>query len=126
MIWLFRLSQAYIKPQETPPPLPSAEEIQKHAAEYKFEIGAYGGTLNDWIDNEMKDLNLAISTDAQTSSVLSGLVFEVLLGRDPVTMDWVPNLASEVPEHSEDPDGKVWMVKLRKDVEWHDGAKFTA
>ncbi|KAF0244192.1 MAG: peptide/nickel transport system substrate-binding [Planctomycetota bacterium] len=125
-IWLFRLSKAYEMPEKTPPPLPTADEIQEAAKGFKYEIGKYGGSLNDFIDNEMKDLNLAISTDAQTSSVMGSLVFELLLDRDPLTLDWEPLLAAEVPTHSEDPEGLIWIVKLRRDVKWHDGAKFTA
>ena len=125
-IWLFRLSAAYEKPEKTPPPPPSVEEIQEAARNFRFEIGKYGGVLNDWIDNEMKDLNLAISTDQQTSSVLSGLVFQSLLTRDEITLDWRPLLASEVPDRSEDPEGLIWVVKLRRDVQWHDGEPFTA
>jgi peptide/nickel transport system substrate-binding protein len=123
---LFRLSSRYEMPEQTPPPLPTAEEIQESAKKFKFQVGTYGGVLNDWIDNEMKDFNLAVSTDAQTSSVLGGLVFELLLGRDALTLDWEPHLASEVPQRSEDPEGRVWIVKLRKDVQWHDGVPFTA
>lgn len=124
--WLFRLSQAYEKPEKTPPPMPSPAEITAKARSFKYEIGKYGGTLNDWIDNELKDLNLAISTDATTSSVLGGYVFETLFVRDPIDMGWLPNLAAEVPTHSEDAEGRIYLVKLRRDVKWHDGVPFNA
>ncbi|NUN48652.1 MAG: ABC transporter substrate-binding protein [Candidatus Brocadiae bacterium] len=125
-LWLFRLSTAYEKPVKGPPPLPLVDDITKAAREFRYEPGVYGGTLNDWISTELKDLNLAISTDATTSSVLSGLVFETLLTRDDIDLEWIPQLALEVPTSSDDPEGRVYTLKLRQDVKWHDGAPFTA
>lgn len=107
------------------PLLLTADEIQKRAAAFKFEAGTPGGTLHDWIDQDLKTWNIEISTDATTSSVLGGTVFETLLKRDPVTMAWVANLA-EVPLKSEDEDGRVWLVKLNPGVTWSDGEPFNA
>lgn len=125
-LWLFRLSKAYDMPEKGPPPMPTAEEINAKARAQKYEIGKYGGTLNDWISTELKDLNLAISSDATTSSVLSGIVFESLFANDPYTLDFLPSLAAEVPRQSEDPEGRVYIVRLRRDVQWHDGRPLTA
>ncbi|KAF0244191.1 MAG: peptide/nickel transport system substrate-binding [Planctomycetota bacterium] len=112
-------------PMPAPELLPPAE-IQKRAAAFKFEKGEVGGTLHDWIDLDMKTWNLALSTVPETSSVLGALVFETLFGRDPVTLEWKPCLAAEVPARSEDEDGRVWIVTLREGVAWHDGRPFGA
>ncbi|MCE9582208.1 MAG: ABC transporter substrate-binding protein [Planctomycetes bacterium] len=109
----------------TPGLLPP-DEIQKRAVAFRFEQGVIGGTLHDWIDADMRSWNLALSTDTQTSSVLGGNVFQTLFRRDPVTMEWRPCLAAEVPARSEDEDGRVWVVKLRAGVAWHDGKPFGA
>lgn len=125
-VGLFRLSSGGEKPTKTPPPMPTVEEIHAKARSVRYEIGKYGGTLNDWITGELKDLNLAISSDATTSNVLGGLVFERLFDSDPFTLDYRPLLATEVPSHSEDAEGRVYIVKLRKDVQFHDGHPMNA
>ncbi len=50
-------------------------------------------------------------------------VFEPLLRRDPKTGRPIPHLATE---WTVSPDGKVYRFKLRRDVTWHDGVRFTS
>lgn len=121
--WVFRLSQGDVRPERAPA---SIQEMQEAAKNFKFEIGKYGGVLNDWIDEDMKTFNLAISNDQQTTSVFGTQVFELLFSSDAVTLEPEPQLALEVPKASEDADGLIFHVKLRRDVLWHDGAAFSA
>jgi peptide/nickel transport system substrate-binding protein len=55
-------------------------------------------------------------------SEMVGLVYDTLF-LDPYTEEPIPWLATEV---SPSEDAKTWTVKLRDDVSWHDGEKFTA
>jgi peptide/nickel transport system substrate-binding protein len=55
-------------------------------------------------------------------SELTGLVHDTLF-LDPYTEEPIPWLATEASASS---DAKTWTVKLRDDVTWHDGEKFTA
>jgi peptide/nickel transport system substrate-binding protein len=50
-------------------------------------------------------------------------IFESLLRRDPQTHEPRPNLATE---WTVSPDGRVYKLKLRRDVTWHDGKPFTS
>jgi peptide/nickel transport system substrate-binding protein len=53
--------------------------------------------------------------------VMMSFVFETLVWKD--ADDFVPQLAGEWEYHA---DGNAYVFKLRKDVQWHDGAGFTA
>ena len=53
--------------------------------------------------------------------VLMSFIFETLVWKD--ADGFVPQLASEWKYH---PDENAYVFKLRKDVQWHDGAAFTA
>lgn len=55
-------------------------------------------------------------------SEMVGLVYDTLF-LDPYTEEPIPWLATEA---TPDEDSKIWTVKLRDDVTWHDGEKFTA
>ncbi|MEK7468967.1 MAG: ABC transporter substrate-binding protein [Planctomycetota bacterium] len=123
-IWLFRTSQGDPLPEKAPA---TVQEMLEAAKNFKFEIGTYGGVLNDWVDEDMKTFNYLMANDAQTSSVFgNNIVFETLFTSDAVTLEIQPQLAAELPTHSEDAEGLVWLLKLRNDVVWHDGAPFTA
>ncbi|MEK7468966.1 MAG: ABC transporter substrate-binding protein [Planctomycetota bacterium] len=126
LVAILAASLSAAETQMPAPELLSAAEIQKRAAAFKFEKGRVGGTLHDWIDSDVTSWNLALSTDHQTSSVLDGNVFQSLFRRDPVTLGWQPCLAAEVPARSDDEDGRVWVVKLRRGVTWSDGKPFGA
>ena len=75
-IWLFRLSQGDLPPKSAPETI---QEMQEAAKNFKFEIGTYGGVLNDWVDEDMKTFNYLMASDAQTGSVFGNeIVFETL------------------------------------------------
>ena len=93
-----------------------------NAEEFEYTIGRNGGDLTFATVSEPLTFNLAISTDASSSGVL-GYLFEGLTETSWLTDEVEPALA-ESWEHSE--DGFTWTFHLRKDVQWHDGAPFTA
>ena len=110
-------------PPPTPAPQPSiVDQLKMNAEEFEYPIGKQGGDLTFATVSEPLTFNLAISTDASSSGVL-GYLFEGLTETSWLTDDVEPALA-ESWDHSE--DGLTWTFHLRKDVQWHDGAPFTA
>lgn len=61
------------------------------------------------------------SWDGQAFS-LNGSIYDYLIEMDANTGELVPALATEWSS----PEGKVWTIKLRKGVKFHDGSDFTA
>lgn len=43
-----------------------------------------------------------------------------------VRFDWIPNLAADLPDLEQQGDQWVYTVKLRSDITWSDGTKFSA
>jgi peptide/nickel transport system substrate-binding protein len=82
---------------------------------------ARGGTLVVAISADPGHLNPAITTSGATHTAAE-VVYNGLLGRDE-RGDPVPELAeSWTIEHA----GAVYRFRLRDDVTWHDGARFTS
>ena len=98
------------------------EQLIKNAEEFEYAIGKPGGTLTFATISEPLSLNLAISNDASSSSVLGNL-FEGLTETSWLTDEVEPALA-ESWQRSD--DGLTWTFNIRKDVRWHDGQLFTA
>ena len=98
------------------------EQLKKNAAEFRYESGKPGGTLTYSTISGPKTFNLAISTETSSTEILD-YVFEGLVETSWLTAEVEPSLA-ERWEASE--DGLVWTFYLRKDVEWADGAPFSA
>ena len=110
-------------PPPTPTPQPSVvDQLKMNAEEFEYTTGKHGGDLTFATVSEPLTFNLAISTDASSSGVL-GYLFEGLTETSWLTDEVEPALA-ESWTHSE--DGLTWTFHLRKDVQWHDGAPFTA
>ena len=110
-------------PPPTPTPQPSVvDQLKMNAEEFEYTIGKHGGDLTFATVSEPLTFNLAISTDASSSGVL-GYLFEGLTETSWLTDEVEPALA-ESWERSD--DGLTWTFHLRKDVQWHDGAPFTA
>ena len=98
------------------------DRLRKNAEEFEYAVGKRGGTLTFATISEPLTFNLAIAKDASSSGVL-GYLFEGLTETSWLTDEVEPRLA-ESWEHSE--DGLTWTFHLRKDVQWHDGERFTA
>ena len=96
--------------------------LRKNAEGFEYSIGKQGGTLTFATISEPLTFNLAISRDASSSGVL-GYLFEGLTETSWLTDEVEPRLA-ESWERSE--DGLTWTFHFRKDVQWHDGERFTA
>lgn len=65
-----------------------------------------------------------LKTNDSPSTYVNGQMFETLYRRTVDGTSYVPLLAAELPEFSE--DGKVATIKLREGVTFHDGTPFTA
>ena len=109
--------------QPTPTAEPDVvERLRKNAEEFQYTIGKRGGALTVATISEPLTLNLAISTDAGSSSVL-GYLFDGLTETSWLTDRVEPALA-ESWESSD--DGLTWTFHIRGDATWHDGQPFTA
>ena len=107
---------------ETPRGSGIVGELRKNAEEFEYVIGKQGGAFTFATISDPLTFNLAIATDASSSGVL-GYLFEGLTETSWLTDEVEPALA-ESWERSE--DGLTWTFRLRRDVEWHDGERFTA
>ena len=96
--------------------------LKENAARFEYSIGKPGGTLTLSTISGPKTFNLAISTETSSTQILD-YVFEGLVETSWLTAEVEPSLA-ERWESSE--DGLVWTFFLRNDVEWADGAPFSA
>ena len=107
---------------ETPRGSGIVGELKENAEGFEYVIGKQGGAFTFATISDPLTFNLAIATDASSSGVL-GYLFEGLTETSWLTDEVEPALA-ESWERSE--DGLTWTFRLRKDVEWHDGERFTA
>lgn len=86
-----------------------------------IKVAKNGGDLKEGIVGQPTSLNpILAQNDADKD--LSSLVFNGLVKSDGA--GGIVNDLAEAVEKSE--DGKKWIVRLRQDVLWHDGEKFTA
>jgi peptide/nickel transport system substrate-binding protein len=85
------------------------------------KVARNGGDLKEGIVGQPTSLNpILAQNDADKD--LSSLIFNGLVKSD--GSGGIVNDLAEAVEKSE--DGKKWIVRLRQDVLWHDGEKFTA
>ena len=121
------------RPTPTLAPTPTPDEatltqeqivarLRNNAAEFRYEIGGYGGAVTFSTISEPLTFNYAVSNDSGSSLYL-GYLFEGLTETSWLTDEVEPALA-ESWERSD--DGLTWTFNLRRDVRWHDGAPFTA
>ena len=82
-----------------------------------------GGSVVIAYQNDIATLDPAIGYDWQNWSIIKSL-FSRLLDYEPGTTNLVPDLATEMPEISE--DGKTFTFNLRDDVVFHNGRTLTA
>ena len=86
-------------------------------------VGKFGGTLvSSTIGEGPKTFNPFNCKD-NTSSIMSGIMYDGLLTTNPTTGDVAPKLAKA---YSISPDGKVYTIYLRKGAKWSDGKPITA
>ena len=78
-------------------------------------------TLNIAIDRELESIDNYYNT-AREGIVISRMIWDGLLYRDPVTNEYIPNLATSY----EWIDSKTIQFDLRSDVNFHNGEKFDA
>ena len=100
----------------------TVKRLRRNASGFRYEIGSYGGTITYTTISEPLTFNYALANDAGSSGYL-GYLFEGLTETSWLTDEVEPALA-ESWENSE--DGLTWTFHLREDVQWHDGAPFTA
>jgi len=110
-----------------PTPGTGAEGIQTYRAcaqtDYKPVIGKRGGMLSLAVFGQGPKSFNPVTAGETTTTVYTSRIFEGLTETNAWTYECEPLLAeSWTPDES----GKVWTVKLRKDVKWYDGTPFTA
>ncbi len=64
-----------------------------------------------------------IVAESRTGRAVGGAVFDTLIRLDPVTAEARPSLATD---WRFDPDDNAYTIRLRNDVSWHDGKRFSA
>jgi peptide/nickel transport system substrate-binding protein len=87
-----------------------------------MKLGKYGGSLTEAMYGDPRTLNLWVSADANSSSVVSPL-YSGLIELNPYTLEWEPALA-QLPSVSA--DGLTWTVRLKDGLRWSDGHPITA
>ncbi len=111
------VNQPQAEPKPKPPPIYTVIP-----AEYKPQIGTYGGYLVlDSISNP-KSFNPIIAQETSTTAITQ-YIFEGLTRISGITDEPEPNLAES---WDISPDGLTWTIHLRKGVKWNDGEPLTA
>ncbi len=85
--------------------------------------GVHGGRMVVSAVAPPKTFNVMIANETTTNDILSGLVFQGLVGYDNVLQEVLPGLSTS---WETSPDGKTWTFHLRKGVRWSDGEPLTA
>ena len=105
---------------------PAPSNVNRDGIDYlksNAPIGVFGGTLvASTIGEGPKTFNPFNSKD-NTSSIMSGVMYDGLLSTDPITGAPVPKLAKS---YTVSPDGKLYKIELRKGIKWSDGKLITA
>lgn len=102
-------------------------ENQPQAQPEKKPVMQKGGQVSYGSLQEPDTLNPLFS-DLLASAELGSLIFSGLVTRNDKG-EWIPDLAVEVPTAGNggiSPDGLTITYRLRQNVQWHDGAPFTA
>ncbi|MBN3038446.1 MAG: ABC transporter substrate-binding protein [Candidatus Omnitrophica bacterium] len=100
----------------------SCLNLEARAEEYRPQIGTYGGELVFSTTSDPKSFNPILAKETSTTAV-TGLIFEGLTRTNGITTEVEPNLALS---WKVDESGLKWTFKLREDVLWFDGQRFTA
>lgn len=81
-----------------------------------------GGHINLFLGQYPKSLNYYLESSVSTNAIF-GLMYEMLLDLDPITLEYTPGLASA---WSVSDDGTVMTFTIDPNAYWSDGAKITA
>lgn len=102
---------------------PREEVIAQLKAAYPFEDPAQtGGDLVQVFSTDLQMVNPLISQDL-ASTYITGLVYQSLVGINPIDGTYVPELADSWELSS---DGLRWRFALNPNATWHDGEPVTA
>jgi len=106
--------------------LPSNKNITIDGIDYlqsQAPVGKFGGDLRDSSIGEGPKTFNYWSTNDNTSSTMSGLMYDGLLRTNPLTGKQEPRLAKSFEVMS---DKKTYIVKMRRGIKWSDGREITA
>jgi peptide/nickel transport system substrate-binding protein len=97
---------------------------QRFASLYDYlpQYPVYGGNYTEGVVGQIDQLNPLFAPLSPAQASVDTLIFSGLTKKDG-NMKVIPDLAEK---WTISPDGKTYTFQLRKDVKWHDGAKFTA
>ena len=105
---------------------PAPKNVSLKGVDYlqsQAQLGKFGGELiSSTIGEGPKTFNPFNCKD-NTSQILSSVMFDGLLTTDPVTGQPAPKLAKS---YTISPDGKTYIIHLRKGIKWTDGKPITA
>lgn len=101
---------------------PKKEWVEKPSP-YSSPYAKRGGKLAIWGSAVPKSLNALLDNNSFSSQVFY-MMYETLLGRDPITADYAPNVASEwcVSPCC----GNAFIFKIDPAAKWSDGTPITA
>jgi ABC-type transport system substrate-binding protein len=100
------------------PELPRGPRYEGHGA----KTPQRGGTLMLWYESRVRMLDPHVAFDV-TSGILVDMLYDSLYEYDHASR-LTPCIAESLPESSS--DGRSFVVRLRKDVRFHNGRKLTA
>ena len=86
------------------------------------------GQVVDAFTQEAVNFNPLLYVNTGVETAVEFTVFDSLWQLSPAG-EFIPNLAAEIPTQGNggiSADGRTWTIKLRPDVTWHDGEKFSA
>lgn len=87
------------------------------------KVPDYGGKYVEGLIGQPRYINPLLSPANKVDQDISRVVFSGLLKFDS-NQQLVPDLASEMPQLTE--DQKQYLIKLKENIFWHDGEPFTA
>ncbi len=98
------------------------DQRQGAAVASDLEIGRPGGALVIGSVSGPKTFNPVVSSETSSSDIWH-LMFEGLVGFDPLAMEFTPRVAESWTQSE---DGLSWTFHLRKGLRWSDGTEITA
>jgi peptide/nickel transport system substrate-binding protein len=104
------------------PAQPLVTEQQGQANTPRPPQPAVGGAWVYASDSEPDTLDVHRTVSGASEFVMK-LVGGSVLALDPVTGEFIPYLAES---YSLSEDGRLWEIKFKEDLQWHDGTPFTA